>query len=95
MNPMGPQSELLPMLWRRLDQPGMESARLVVLETGWSLAGTAVFLHQASPCRLEYQITLDAGWETRVARVTGWVESRQSRSICGWAPGLMEFTGGG
>ena len=80
MSPMDPQSERFPMLWRRLDQPGMESVRLVKLETGWSLRGTAVFLQEASPCRLEYQITLDSGWETRDAKVMGWV-GKQSIAI--------------
>jgi hypothetical protein len=67
------QIDLIPILWRRLDRPGLETARLVVLETGWILSGTAVFLDPAGPGRLDYQINLEPGWQTRAARVAGWV----------------------
>jgi uncharacterized protein len=59
------------VLWRRLDQPGHEAARLVHHPPFWQLGGTAVFLLDR-PCRLEYQIVCDAAWRTLHARVTGW-----------------------
>jgi len=40
------------LLWRRLDQPGHESARLIAHDPGWHLLGTAVFLHDRHACRL-------------------------------------------
>ena len=58
-------------MWRRLDQPGHESARLVHHAPFWQLGGTAVFLLDRS-CRLEYQIVCDAAWRTLHARVIGW-----------------------
>lgn len=59
------------VIWRRLDQPGHEAARLVHHPPFWQLGGTAVFLLDR-PCRLEYQIVCDAAWRTLHARVTGW-----------------------
>jgi len=61
------------ILWRRLDQPGHEAARLFQRETGWALTGTAVFAHDAQPCRLDYVVVCDVGWRTVSTRVTGWV----------------------
>jgi uncharacterized protein len=58
-------------LWRRLDRPGHEAARLVHHPPFWQLGGTAVFLLDRA-CRLEYQIVCDAAWRTLHARVTGW-----------------------
>lgn len=61
------------ILWRRLDRPGHESARLSLQEDSWRLAGTAVFVHDRQPCRLDYLIVCDATWQTQAGRVTGWV----------------------
>lgn len=61
------------ILWRRLDQPGHESARLVAQGVEWHLAGTAVFTHERQPCRLDYLVVCTAAWQTASARVTGWV----------------------
>jgi hypothetical protein len=61
------------ILWRRLDQPGHESARLFSRRSQWHLAGTAVFAHDRQPCRLDYLVVCDSEWQTRSARVTGWV----------------------
>jgi hypothetical protein len=61
------------ILWKRLDQPGHESARIFVKNSNWNLAGTAVFGHERLPCRLDYLIECDNNWRTRHARVSGWV----------------------
>lgn len=61
------------ILWRRLDQPGHESAQLVHQDSDWRLTGTAVFAYQQQPCRLDYLVTCDAKWQTVSARVAGWV----------------------
>ena len=63
------------VLWRRLDQPGHESARLSFRESRWRLAGTAVFAHRQQPCRLDYEVVCDAEWRTLSGRVAGWVGS--------------------
>ncbi len=61
------------MLWHRVDQPGHESARLVFEHPSWHLSGAAVFVYDGEPCRLDYFITCNSLWETRLGRVTGWV----------------------
>jgi len=64
------------ILWRRLDQPGHESARLFYQTDSWNLQGTAVFSHEQLPCRLDYSIVCDSQWQTRSAKVAGWVGDR-------------------
>lgn len=61
------------VLWRRLDRPGHEAARLIFRDSLWNLAGTAVFAHDRQPCRLDYLAVCDAEWQTISVRVTGWV----------------------
>jgi hypothetical protein len=61
------------ILWRRLDQPGHESARLAFQDSSWHLAGTAVFAHNRQPCQLNYLVVCDAKWQTLSGNVAGWV----------------------
>jgi uncharacterized protein len=61
------------ILWRRLDGPGHESARLLLEDALWHLTGTAVFAHERHPCRLDYRIVCDSDWQTLSARVEGWI----------------------
>jgi hypothetical protein len=61
------------ILWRRLDRPGNEAARLVHVGSDWRLRGAAVFLHDGEACRLDYEVVCDRGWYRRSARVSGWV----------------------
>jgi len=61
------------ILWRRLDQPGHESARLFFQDSLWHLTGTAVFTHHQQPCRLDYLVVCNSEWQTWSGRVTGWV----------------------
>lgn len=61
------------ILWRRLDQPGHDSARLVAARGGWELSGVAVFADEGRACRLDYRIECDGAWRTRAARIEGWI----------------------
>jgi len=61
------------ILWRRLDLPGVESARVERTEDGWTLAGAAVFTHKDRLCRLYYEVRCDGAWHTTGARVAGFV----------------------
>lgn len=61
------------ILWRRLDHPGHESAILFLRDISSHLHGTAVFLHEQLPCRLDYHLICDSRWHTRRASVGGWV----------------------
>jgi hypothetical protein len=65
------------ILWRRLDQPGHEAARLSFQDPSWQLTGSAVFAEQQQPCRLDYRLVCDATWQTRSATVSGWVGHRK------------------
>ena len=64
------------ILWRRLDRPGHDAARLGFQDGRWHLTGTAVFGHQQQPCRLEYMIICNSEWQTLSGRVTGWVGNK-------------------
>jgi hypothetical protein len=67
------------ILWRRLDLPGHDSARIAPRAGpggGWELAGCAVFAHEGRACRLDYRIECDAAWRSRVARIDGWIGAR-------------------
>ncbi len=64
------------ILWRRLDQPGHESSRLILRGSQWHLMGTAVFAHDDQPCRLDYLVVCDAKWHTASGTVRGWVGSK-------------------
>jgi hypothetical protein len=61
------------VIWRRVDQPGHEAARLSPQESGWRLTGTAVFASDGRPCRLDYAVVCDPDWRTHSGRVTGWL----------------------
>ena len=61
------------ILWRRLDRPGHEFARLSSQDSSWLLSGTAVLSHEAKACRLDYLIRCDSAWRTVSCRVTGWL----------------------
>jgi len=65
------------VLWRRLDRPGHEAARLVFHAPLWQLTGTAVFGEGGRPCRLEYHLVCDSRWNTLHALVAGWYGSRR------------------
>lgn len=64
------------IVWRRIDRPGHEGARLLARPSGWQLAGAAVFLHELAGCRLDYLVDCDVAWRTVSARVSGWMGSR-------------------
>lgn len=63
------------ILWRRIDLPGHESSRVHDRDSERWLEGTAVFLHEGAPCRLDYVVRCDADWRTQQCSVWGWVGS--------------------
>jgi hypothetical protein len=60
-------------MWRRLDNPGHEWARLYILGATPVLRGTAVFQEDRIAGRLDYKILCSPQWETLSAVVVGWV----------------------
>jgi hypothetical protein len=65
------------MLWRRLDLPGHEIARLEIRGDGWKLTGTAIFAGQQGPAKLYYVVNCDAAWCTNSAQVRGVIGGRE------------------
>lgn len=61
------------VIWRRLDRPGHEAARLFRQGPEWHLIGTAIFVSRGLPCRLDYLVVCGPDWRTLFGRVTGWV----------------------
>jgi hypothetical protein len=59
------------VLWRRLDRPGHEFARVAQTDSGWTLSGTAIFVHESAPCRLDYAVVCNERWETTNGKVSG------------------------
>ena len=59
------------ILWRRLDVPGHEVARLN--EDDHRIEGTALFLHEEQVCKLDYHLICDDSWQTLTCTVLGWV----------------------
>jgi uncharacterized protein len=64
------------ILWRRVDQPGHEAARLIESAAGAVVEGTAVFTEQGEACRLDYRVTCDPAWRTVSAHINGWIGER-------------------
>ena len=60
------------ILWRWMDRPGHEAARL----SGTMLEGAAAFAHDDAPVGLAYSIVCDASWHTRTATVRGFIGAR-------------------
>lgn len=81
----------LSLLWRRLDHPGYESARLSFLSPFWHLTGTAVFAHNQQPCRLDYGVVCDAGWRTLSGRVEGWFVTELKVNAAGFVINYPDF----
>lgn len=65
------------ILWRWMDRPGHEAARLESVGGEWHLRGTSVLMHEGQPCRLDYHVVCDAAWRTRRAHVAGWIGERE------------------
>jgi uncharacterized protein len=64
------------ILWRRVDVPGHEAARVTGAEDGWRIDGTALFVDAGLPVRLDYRVSCDAAWNTLSASVAGWIGDR-------------------
>lgn len=61
------------ILWRSLAWPGHEASRLFSQDSHWHLEGTAAFLGEQRPCRLDYQVICDSTWRTLSGKVEGWL----------------------
>ncbi|HEV7768667.1 MAG TPA: putative glycolipid-binding domain-containing protein [Thermoanaerobaculia bacterium] len=81
------------ILWKSLEWPGHESARLLSIEDEHRLEGGAAFLEESDPCRLDYAITCNADWTTRSTTVRGWMGSREIDIVIEAANGVWTMNG--
>jgi hypothetical protein len=82
------------MLWRRLDNPGHEWARLSGAGSAPVLRGTSIFIEDKVPGRLDYRIRCNSRWETLSADVLGWVgEERIKLSLERTPDGVWRMNG--
>lgn len=65
------------ILWHRIDHPGHEFSQLSAHNQGWKLQGTALFIYEKQPCKLDYEIFCDQNWKTVSATVVGQVGDRK------------------
>jgi uncharacterized protein len=88
-------NEYASILWRRLDRPGHEAARLRPVDLLlWQLDGASVFEYEGQSCRLNYVIACDQSWTTVSADVTGWVGKREvDVRIRVLEPGVWQLNG--
>lgn len=63
--------------WRTLYSPGHDVARLERFDGGWRLSGTALWIQDGRPARLDYAVDLTSGWITRAGRITGFIGEEQ------------------
>lgn len=61
-----------PILWRRLDLPGHDAARVRENAEGAELRGMAVFHDAGDPTALHYTVHCDGRWVSTEATVDGW-----------------------
>ena len=64
------------IVWRRLDQPGYEAARIRSDDGAWRLEGCAIFTEDDQSCCIQYEIRCGSDWRFERARVKGWIENR-------------------
>jgi hypothetical protein len=60
-------------IWRRLDEPGHDAARLQETDRGWLLDGTTVYLSHEGPALLNYSVQLAKDWTTLSGNVRGFL----------------------
>jgi hypothetical protein len=88
-----PAAKTAVALWRRLDDPGHDAARLEPRDGGWLLRGVAVFNHGGEPACIGYAVELDTTWATRTAEVHGFVGRREVTHSIAWVDGHWVHNG--
>lgn len=85
--------EIAVALWRRLDTPGHDAARLSPVADGWFLQGTTVYRDEAGPAGIRYEVLLDRGWATVRGRVRGFLGGREIDDVITRQGGRWIFNG--
>ncbi len=61
------------LVWRRLDQPGIEYCNLLSTENGWHLDGSVITVLASHPTRVRYDIRCEPRWATRSLELHLWL----------------------
>lgn len=61
------------IIWRRLDIPGHEYARITKEDFQNIIEGAAILAREKQFCKIEYKIICDLHWQTLSAKVSGFV----------------------
>src|SRR5262245_16748050 len=61
------------IIWRRLDIPGHEFARVSGNQSSHQISGTAILVYESEFCQLDYSIECDLQWQTKTVKVAGLV----------------------
>jgi uncharacterized protein len=76
--------------WRKVDQPGHDSCRLIKLSRGWRVSGAAVFWEAPRACHFQYDVVVDLAFRAQTATVVGYLGKKaidiriQSTAAGGW-----------
>ncbi|MDQ2768202.1 MAG: putative glycolipid-binding domain-containing protein [Gemmatimonadota bacterium] len=74
------------ILWQRLDWPGHDAAAITQQRNRWNLAGTALFVMNEQPCRLDYEVECDMHWGTRDVSIHGEVGGAPASLVLSRSP---------
>jgi uncharacterized protein len=65
------------IIWRRLDIPGHEFARISTNDSHRRIEGTAILVGESGFCKLDYTIECDRNWQTLRTEVAGFVGEKK------------------
>lgn len=66
-------------MWRRIDVVGMESCAVHPSEAGFHISGSAMFVEENTPARLDYTVYCKRNWECSGATVDQWLGADRIR----------------
>lgn len=69
------------IVWRRLDQVGLEYCELTSLDAGPRISGTLVGIEESRRYRIEYSVQCDPQWRTREAEIEAAIDGKQKRLL--------------
>lgn len=59
------------MMWQRIDKKGMDACFIDPTDDGFMISGTAIYLDENGPAKLDYCVACDDEWRSQSARVDG------------------------
>ncbi len=80
-------------IWRRIDNPGHDAARLTRNEAGWRCVARPYSGTNSGPACINYLVDLDPDWSTRSGRVQGFLADRPIDVSIGRKAGAWTLNG--